>query len=64
MYEIIIYIRCSLDFVNFIFTHMAGVLTLWLKLPAWEVGNRGFELRSGIQVLKKQNVPSLLNRKD
>ena len=28
----------------------AGVLVQWLKLPAWEVGNRGFEPRSGIQV--------------
>ena len=26
----------------------------WLKLPAWKVGDRGFEPRSGIQVAKKQ----------
>ena len=27
-----------------------------LKVPAWEIGDRGFEPRSGIQVSKKQNV--------
>ena len=36
----------------------------WLKLSAWKVGDRGFEPRSGIQVLKKQNVSSLLTRKN
>ena len=36
----------------------------WLKLPAWKVGDRGFEPRSDIQVLNKQNVFSLLTRKD
>ena len=35
-----------------------------LKLPAWKVENRGYELRSGIQVSKKQNVSSLFTRKD
>ena len=38
----------------------AGALVQWLKLPALKVGDRGFEPRSGIQVLKKQNVASLL----
>ena len=33
----------------------------WLKLPAWKIGERGFEPRSGIHVLKKQNVISTLN---
>ena len=36
----------------------------WLKLPAWEIGDREFEPRSGIQVSKKQNVSSPLTRKD
>ena len=35
-----------------------------LMLPAWKVGDRGFDPRSGIQVSKKQNVSSLLTRKD
>ena len=39
-------------------------LVQWLKLSAWKVGDRGFEPRSGIQVSKKQNVFSLLTRKD
>ena len=42
----------------------AGTLVQWLKLPAWEVGDRGFEPHSGLQVSKKQNVSSLLTRKD
>ena len=36
----------------------------WLKLPTRKVEDRGFEPRSGIQVLKKPNVSFLLNRKD
>ena len=36
----------------------------WLKLPAWKVGGRGLEPLFGIQVTKKQNVSSLLTRKD
>ena len=36
----------------------------WLKLPVRKVGDRGFEPRSGIQVLKKQNVSSPLTRED
>ena len=36
----------------------------WLKLPAWKVGDRGFEPRSGIRFSKKQNVSSPLSRKD
>ena len=40
-----------------------GELVQWLKLPAWKVGDRGFELRSGIQIPKKQNISSLLIRK-
>ena len=35
-------------------------LVQWLKLPAWKVGDRGLEPRSGIQVSKKQNVSSQL----
>ena len=35
-----------------------------LKLPAWKVGDHGFEPHSGIQVSKKQNVSSPLTRND
>ena len=35
-----------------------------LKLPVWEVGNRGFEPHSGLQVSKKQIVSSPLTHKD
>ena len=41
-----------------------GVLVQWLKLPAWNVGDRGLEPRSSILVSKKQNVSSPLTRKD
>ena len=34
------------------------------KLPAWKVGNRGFEPYSDLQVSKKQNVSSPLTRND
>ena len=44
-------------------TCIAGVLVQWLKLTARNVGDRGFEPCSGIQVSKKQNVSSLLTRK-
>ena len=36
----------------------------WLKLPAWKVGDRGFEPHFGLQVSKKQNVSSPLTRKN
>ena len=36
----------------------------WLKLPAWKIGDRGLEPRSGIQAPKKQNVSFPLTRKD
>ena len=42
----------------------AGALVQWLKLPAWEVGDRGLEPHFGLQISKKQNVSSLLTRKD
>ena len=46
-------------------THTNAILKAqWLKLPAWKVGDRGFGPRSGLQVSKKQNNPSLLPRKD
>ena len=35
----------------------------WLNLPAWKVGDHGFEPHSGLQVSKKQNVSSPLTRK-
>ena len=45
--------------------HMSVVFVFvqWLKLPDWKVGDCGFESHSGLQVLKKQNVASLLTRK-
>ena len=36
----------------------------WLKLPAWKVGDRGFEPHFALQVSKKQNVSSPLTRED
>ena len=41
-----------------------GGLLHWLKLPVWKVGDRGFEPQSSLQVSKRQNVSSLLTRKD
>ena len=40
------------------------ILVKWLKLPAWKVGDRGFEPLSGLQVSKKQTVSSPLTRED
>ena len=34
----------------------AGALGQWLKLPAWNVGDRGLEPHSGLKVSNKQNV--------
>ena len=45
-------------------SYMAGSRLQWLKLPAWGVGDRGFEPHPGLHVLKKQNVPSPLTRQD
>ena len=42
----------------------AEALVLWLKVPAWKIGDRRLELHSGLQVSKKQNVSSPLTRKD
>ena len=52
--------------MKIIFTNDSGrgAMVQWLKLPAWKVGDSGFELRSGIQVSKKQNVSSLLTREN
>ena len=36
----------------------------WLTLPAWKVGDRGFEPHSGLQVTKTQNVSSTPTRND
>ena len=41
-----------------------GGLLQWLKLPAWEDGDGMFEPHSGLHVLKKRNVSSLLTRND
>ena len=35
-----------------------------LELPAWKVGDRGFETHTGILVSKKQNVSFPLTRED
>ena len=43
---------------------VGGCLVRLLKLPAWKIGVAGSHTRSGIQVLKKQNVSSPLTRKD
>ena len=39
-----------------------GALVQWLKLPAWKIGDRGFEPHSGLQVSKKQKVFSPLTQ--
>ena len=41
-----------------------GALVQWLKLLHWKVGNCVFEPHARLQVSKKQNVSSLLIRKD
>ena len=48
--------------------HQPGILQgggggCWLKLPAWIIGDRGFEPRFNIQVSKKQTVSSPLTHK-
>ena len=35
-----------------------------IKLPAWKVGDRGFEPHSDLRVSKKQNVSSPLTHND
>ena len=32
----------------------AGALVQWLKLPAWTVGDRGFETHAGCQVSSRR----------
>ena len=46
------------------YTMSAWALVQLLKMPAWKVEDGGLEPRSGNKVLKKQNVSSLLTRKD
>ena len=43
---------------------MARALVQWLKVPAWKVGNRGYEPHPGLQVSKKPIFSSPLTRKD
>ena len=31
-----------------------GALVRWLRLPAWKVGDRGFEPHTGLQVSKEE----------
>ena len=52
------------DFRNFacFISVLGGALVQWLKLPAWEVGDRGLERHSGLQVSKKQQISSPLTR--
>ena len=42
----------------------AGALVQWLKLPAWNVGDRGLKPHSVLQVSKAQNVSTPLTRED
>ena len=42
----------------------AGTLVQWVKMTVWKVEDRGFELHSGLQLSKKQNVSSSLTRED
>ena len=51
-------------FIHLYTSETAGAVVQWLKLPAWQVENRGLEPCSGIQVSKKQNVSSPLTRND
>ena len=37
-------------------SHASGAMVQWLKVPAWTVGDRGFETHPGLQRSKKQNV--------
>ena len=41
-----------------------GALVPLLKLPAWKIGERGFEPHSGLQVSRKLNLSSTFTRKD
>ena len=47
---------------------MYVVLQLWagalVQLPAWKIGDRGFESHSGLQISKKQNISFPITRKD
>ena len=54
---------CSRQQRRFIQGHNNRPEVLWLNLPAWKVGDRGFEHRSVVQVSKKQIVSSVLTRK-
>ena len=45
---------CQIVFILHIHIPWAAALVQWLKLPAWKVGDRGLEPRSGIQVSKKK----------
>ena len=48
----------------FFIVSVIRALVQWLKLPAGKVEDRGFELHSGLQVSKKQNVSTPPTRKD
>ena len=54
----------SVQFAESVQIVRAVALVHWLKLPAWKVGDRGFEPHSGLQVSKKQSVSSSLTCKD
>ena len=45
---------CFLSQTTVSMTTKAGALVQWLKLPAWKVGDRGFEPHSGLQVSMKK----------
>ena len=44
----------SISFQRALLATRPGALVQWLQLPAWKVGDRGFEPRSVMQVSKKQ----------
>ena len=49
----ILYVQDSKYFRLYVqYTTRAGPLVQWSKLPAWKIGDRGFEPQSGLQVSK------------
>ena len=52
-----------MSFFSFQSVFTVETLVQWLNPPSLTVGDRGIELRSGIQVSKKQNVSSPLTQR-
>ena len=55
---------CRRIYLTLQVSRLQGALVQWLKLPAWKIGNRGFEPHAGLQASKKQKVSSPLIRND